>query len=296
MGQVLHGYARTAETVRRAIQLRQESVRTLARRFGVSPIIIHNPGSDRSRPRGRPGAGGNSRLARSSRQGRAASPASSASSSPASSSTRCRDRRGQRAVRRRSRSLVTLRARCWPGCGRAVRHRAPHPGERKLQRRQPGGTGRDARWQSLPPVAGAGRVQQRLRPAPLPLRPANIADPLLQCQSRERQDRLRAGPSIAGHCRPAGNGCFRSGRSRRCVGGGACSSPRGPVRRGHCAPEPHPVAASRLGCEPAQSGHGLVAGRPSACASPNVRPPPSLWSNCPGPSSPHWSWPPSSRP
>ncbi len=40
MGQVLHGSARTTEAVRRAIQLRQESVRELARRFGVSPTTV----------------------------------------------------------------------------------------------------------------------------------------------------------------------------------------------------------------------------------------------------------------
>ena len=40
MGQVLHGCARTTEAVRRAIQLQQESVRALARRFGVSPTTI----------------------------------------------------------------------------------------------------------------------------------------------------------------------------------------------------------------------------------------------------------------
>ena len=40
MGQVLHGIARTTEAVRRAIQLRQESVRALARRFGVSPTTV----------------------------------------------------------------------------------------------------------------------------------------------------------------------------------------------------------------------------------------------------------------
>ena len=40
MGQVLHGSATTTEAVRRAIQLRQESVRTLAKRHGVSPTTI----------------------------------------------------------------------------------------------------------------------------------------------------------------------------------------------------------------------------------------------------------------
>jgi transposase len=40
MGQVLHGCARTTEAVRRAIQLRQESVRALARRYGVSPTTV----------------------------------------------------------------------------------------------------------------------------------------------------------------------------------------------------------------------------------------------------------------
>ena len=40
MGQVLHGCAHTTEAVRRAIQLQQESTRSLARRFGVSPTTI----------------------------------------------------------------------------------------------------------------------------------------------------------------------------------------------------------------------------------------------------------------
>ena len=40
MGQVLHGSARTTEAVRRAIQLRQEGVRALAERYGVSPTTI----------------------------------------------------------------------------------------------------------------------------------------------------------------------------------------------------------------------------------------------------------------
>jgi transposase InsO family protein len=40
MGQVLHGSATTTKAVRRAIQVRQESVRALARRYGVSPTTI----------------------------------------------------------------------------------------------------------------------------------------------------------------------------------------------------------------------------------------------------------------
>src|SRR5215212_8955002 len=40
MGQVLHGSATTTEAVRRAIQLRQESVRALAKRYGVSQTTI----------------------------------------------------------------------------------------------------------------------------------------------------------------------------------------------------------------------------------------------------------------
>src|ERR687889_2158550 len=40
MGQVLHGSARTTEAVRRAIQLRQESVRAAARRYGVRPATV----------------------------------------------------------------------------------------------------------------------------------------------------------------------------------------------------------------------------------------------------------------
>ena len=40
MGQVLHGSATTTETVRRAIQVSQESVRALARRYGNSPSTV----------------------------------------------------------------------------------------------------------------------------------------------------------------------------------------------------------------------------------------------------------------
>ena len=40
MGQVLHASARTTEAVRCAIQLHQESVRALAKRFGVSPTTV----------------------------------------------------------------------------------------------------------------------------------------------------------------------------------------------------------------------------------------------------------------
>jgi len=38
--QVLHGCARTTDAVRRAIQTQQESVRSLARRYGVSPTTV----------------------------------------------------------------------------------------------------------------------------------------------------------------------------------------------------------------------------------------------------------------
>jgi transposase-like protein len=40
MGQVLHGSATTTETVRRAIQHSQESVRALARRYGISTTTV----------------------------------------------------------------------------------------------------------------------------------------------------------------------------------------------------------------------------------------------------------------
>ena len=40
MGQVLHGSATTTEAVRRAIQRSQESLRALARRYGVNPKTI----------------------------------------------------------------------------------------------------------------------------------------------------------------------------------------------------------------------------------------------------------------
>ena len=40
MGQVLHGSARTTEAVRRAIQASEASVRTLARRYSISPTTV----------------------------------------------------------------------------------------------------------------------------------------------------------------------------------------------------------------------------------------------------------------
>ena len=40
MGQVLHGSATTTEAVRRAIQHSQESLRALAKRYGVKPKMI----------------------------------------------------------------------------------------------------------------------------------------------------------------------------------------------------------------------------------------------------------------
>ena len=40
MGQVLHGRATTTEAVRRAIQASEESVRVLARRYGISPTTV----------------------------------------------------------------------------------------------------------------------------------------------------------------------------------------------------------------------------------------------------------------
>ena len=40
MGQVLHGCATTTETIRRAIQHRQESLRTLAKRYGINPKTV----------------------------------------------------------------------------------------------------------------------------------------------------------------------------------------------------------------------------------------------------------------
>jgi len=36
MGQILHGSARTTEAVRRAIQYSQESLRVLAKRYGIN--------------------------------------------------------------------------------------------------------------------------------------------------------------------------------------------------------------------------------------------------------------------
>ena len=46
MGQALHGSATTAETVRRAIQARQESVRAAAKRHGISPATVQERRDD----------------------------------------------------------------------------------------------------------------------------------------------------------------------------------------------------------------------------------------------------------
>ena len=40
MGQVLHGSATTTEAVRRAIQHSQESLRALAKRYGINPKTV----------------------------------------------------------------------------------------------------------------------------------------------------------------------------------------------------------------------------------------------------------------
>jgi transposase-like protein len=40
MGQILHGGATTTEAVRRAIQHSQESLRTLARRYGINQKTV----------------------------------------------------------------------------------------------------------------------------------------------------------------------------------------------------------------------------------------------------------------
>jgi DNA-binding transcriptional regulator YiaG len=40
MGQVLHGSATTTEAIRRAIQHSQESLRTLARRYGINQKTV----------------------------------------------------------------------------------------------------------------------------------------------------------------------------------------------------------------------------------------------------------------
>jgi hypothetical protein len=45
MGQVLHGSARTTEAIRRAIQHSQESLRALARRYGVNQKTVAKSGS-----------------------------------------------------------------------------------------------------------------------------------------------------------------------------------------------------------------------------------------------------------
>src|SRR4028118_1871575 len=40
MGQVLHGSARTTAAIRRALQRSEESVRALAKRYGISPTTV----------------------------------------------------------------------------------------------------------------------------------------------------------------------------------------------------------------------------------------------------------------
>src|SRR3954470_12683101 len=55
MGQVLHGCATTTETVRRAIQARQESVRAAAKRYGISPTTVQKWRSRQTRTDARMG-------------------------------------------------------------------------------------------------------------------------------------------------------------------------------------------------------------------------------------------------
>jgi transposase-like protein len=40
MGRILHGRATTTETVRRAIQSSQASIRTLAKQYGINPKTV----------------------------------------------------------------------------------------------------------------------------------------------------------------------------------------------------------------------------------------------------------------
>jgi transposase-like protein len=42
MGQVLHRSARTTEAVRRLVKRSEESVRSLAKRHGISPTTVQN--------------------------------------------------------------------------------------------------------------------------------------------------------------------------------------------------------------------------------------------------------------
>jgi hypothetical protein len=39
MGQILHGSATTTEAIRRAIQHSQESLRALAKRYGITTVV-----------------------------------------------------------------------------------------------------------------------------------------------------------------------------------------------------------------------------------------------------------------
>ncbi len=55
MGQVLHGSARTTAAIRRALQRSEESVRALARRYGISPTTVQKwrkRGTTADRPMG----------------------------------------------------------------------------------------------------------------------------------------------------------------------------------------------------------------------------------------------------
>jgi transposase len=56
MGQVLHGSAATTETVRWAIQARQESVRAAAKRYGISAATVQEWRSRQTSTEGTEGA------------------------------------------------------------------------------------------------------------------------------------------------------------------------------------------------------------------------------------------------
>lgn len=64
LGQVLSGSARTTKAVRRAIQLRQESVRAAAKRCGLSPTPVqkqrfHQTKADNTQPLAQTSCGDN---------------------------------------------------------------------------------------------------------------------------------------------------------------------------------------------------------------------------------------------
>ena len=113
-----------------------------------------------------------------------------------------RDLQGRFAAVELRRGLLPLAPRRRPaGRGGPGRDRVPGHAPRQLRSGAAGGPPRPAGRLGVPPLARARRVPQRVRPAPLPVRPANPGAALVQYARRLGPDRLRPRPARGGDAR-----------------------------------------------------------------------------------------------